>query len=126
MRDSGANVLAHSLSAHSRLQRAVLAHNNICEEDAVALIQSFTNTHLQTVDLSFNSIGDRGAITLAAKPTFVTKLEYLNLSANRISDEGAVAWGQASAPCEDEVLCNTECSACMHAVPWPLGTMLLH
>jgi len=55
-----------------------------------------TNTVITKIDLTQNSIGDVGAIHLAAAMEQAAHLERLNLHQNEIGDKGATALLEAS------------------------------
>jgi Ran GTPase-activating protein (RanGAP) involved in mRNA processing and transport len=69
--------------------------NHIGGEGAAALAGLKVNSSLQTLNLTWNKIGDDGAVALAAGLKVNSSLQTLNLTWNKIGDEGAVALAEA-------------------------------
>lgn len=85
------NVDVQVLAQNSTLLTLSLQENNIDSMGAIALVR--LNTTLQDLDLSLNSIDNRGAQALALSNTN-TSLRALDLSFNEVGDAGAQALAQ--------------------------------
>lgn len=108
--DNFARILANILNSRNRsslasgwhgckLEFLHLRNNSIGLEGAKAFATLFEgkNPHLSGIDLSYNKIGDKGAILLgnALERNTETILAHLNLCNNKIRDEGATALATA-------------------------------
>jgi Ran GTPase-activating protein (RanGAP) involved in mRNA processing and transport len=107
--DNFASILANILKSSRRflasgwhgckLEFLHLRNNSIGLEGAKAFATLFEgkNPHLSGIDLSYNKIGDKGAILLgnALERNTETILAHLNLRNNKIRDEGATALATA-------------------------------
>ena len=100
--DGGCEDLANGLMECSGLRELFLCKNKISDRGARAVAELFhtckggsttiTNSeHFLKVDMSYNHIGDSGALSLAESLKNLTHLKQLNLKCNKIGDKGAVA-----------------------------------
>ena len=101
--DGGCEYLANGLMECSGLRELFLCKNKIGDRGARAVAELFhtsckggsttiTNSKpFLKVDMSYNHIGDSGALSLAESLKNLTHLEQLNLKCNKIGDKGAVA-----------------------------------
>ena len=91
--DTAASCLAEGLNYCKCLKVFNLSYNNIGDEGAVALaaVGLIHCIDLEILELSGNKIGCEGAVSLANSIKLYQKLRTLNLSLNRINDEGARA-----------------------------------
>ena len=101
--DGGCEDLANGLMECSGLRELFLCKNKIGDRGARAVAELFhtsckggsttiTNSKpFLKVDMSYNHIGDSGALSLAESLKNLTHLKQLNLKCNKIGDRGAVA-----------------------------------
>ena len=91
--DTAASCLAEGLNYCKCLRIFDLSYNDIGDAGAVALatVGLIHCIDLEILELSGNSIGSKGAASLANSIKLYQKLRMLNLSLNRISDVGAIA-----------------------------------
>ena len=101
--DGGCEDLANGLMECSGLRELFLCKNKIGDRGARAVAELFhtscqggsttiTNSkHFLKVDMSYNHIGDSGALSLAESFMNFTHLNDLNLKCNKIGDKGAIA-----------------------------------
>ena len=91
-RSNNKNSLCTALKCYTYLQTLDLSYNSIGSDGAVALVEGLKFcTNLQTLNLSANSIGSDGVVALAEGLNSCTNLQTLNLSGNSIGSDGAVA-----------------------------------
>ena len=91
--DTAASCIAEGLNFCKCLRTFDLSFNDIGDAGAVALatVGLIHCIDLEILELSSNSIGSKGAASLANSIKLYQKLRTLNLSLNRISDVGARA-----------------------------------
>ena len=87
--DKGCEILAGGFADCKSLKRLALRANAISDVGAKHLAK--VSISLQSLDLSYNRIGDHGAIVLAKSLQNLPGLETLDLRYNFIGDEGAIA-----------------------------------
>ena len=93
-------LLVEGMKCCTNLQTLNLSFNSIGSDGAVALSEGLKCcTNLQTLDLSFNSIGSDGAVALSEGLKCCTNLQTLNLHSNSISSDGAVALAEGLKCC---------------------------
>ena len=93
--DKGALYLGESLKVASWLEELIVRDCGIGEEGITSLFNSLTeNTTLVTLDASFNSFGDRGAIEVARLINH-TSLQVLDVSSCSVGEKGIVAVASA-------------------------------
>ena len=93
--DEGAKYIADALTKTTSLELLILRNCSIGEKGIASLFASLTeNTSLSTLDVSFNPLGDNGAVTIAS---FINKtsLEGLDISGCDIEEKGIVAIASA-------------------------------
>ena len=86
--DKGCEILAGGLADCTSLKHLALSANAISDVGAEHLAK--VSIALQSLDLSYNRIGDPGAIVLAESLQNLPGLEALDLRCNLIGDEGAI------------------------------------
>ena len=100
--DVGCEYLTNGLMQSSNLRKLFLCKNKIGDRGARALAELLNNQsrnrsrnrrskHYWRVDMSFNHIGDDGALSLAESLRHLADLRELDLEWNRIGDKGAIA-----------------------------------
>ena len=91
--DEGGQMLAHCLRRNPILQHLVLNGNFFGPETATAFadVLRVPECSLETVSLSCNAIGDKGALAIADALRVNQLLSFLNIRANKITDVGAEA-----------------------------------
>ena len=93
--DEGAKYLADALAKTTSLELLILRNCSIGEKGIASLFASLTeNTSLSTLDVSFNPLGDYGAVKIAS---FInnTSLEGLDISGCDIEEKGIAATASA-------------------------------
>ena len=93
--DEGAKYIADALTKTTSLELLILRNCSIGEKGIASLFASLTeNTSLSTLDVSFNPLGDNGAVTMAS---FInnTSLEGLDISGCDIEEKGIAAIASA-------------------------------
>ena len=93
--DEGAKYIADALTKTTSLELLILRNCSIGEKGIASLFASLTeNTSLSTLDVSFNPLGDNGAVTIAS---FInnTSLEGLDISGCDIEEKGIAAIASA-------------------------------
>ena len=93
--DEGAKYIADALTKTTSLELLILRNCSIGEKGIASLFASLTeNTSLITLDVSFNPLGDNGAVTIAS---FINKtsLEGLDISGCDIEEKGIAAIASA-------------------------------
>ena len=106
--DGGCDYLFNSLAHCSALRELFLCKNRIGDCGARALAELLkTQSQISSttvaengkrywkIDMSYNHIGDNGALSLAESLEHLTDLCQLNLKCNRIGDKGAAAVARA-------------------------------
>ena len=92
MQEEGATELAGWLLVNGTLETLDLSYNYIGDGGAQALAQALrVNDTLRKLDLTYNGVGAAGAHALAEALRVNSTLRELNLDANEIGDEGAQA-----------------------------------
>ena len=98
--DGGCEDLANGLMECSDLRELFLCKNKIGDRGARAVAELFhtscqggstTGKPFLKVDMSYNHIGDSGALSLAESLKNLTHLKKLKLKCNKIGDKGAIA-----------------------------------
>ena len=95
---AGARAMAGLLERNSRVpvNTIDLSFNRIGDLGAVALARTIKiQKAVTSIDLRDNNIGDAGAVAFADALDFNTTVQEINLSENNIGDEGAVALANA-------------------------------
>jgi len=87
--DNGATYLGNALKYNTGLQALNLTRNDITDGVKKLAEGLFNNTSLKILDLSYNKIGDIGALHLANSLLTNTSLQSLLLGYTRIGDIGA-------------------------------------
>lgn len=91
--DNGASVLARMLVGNTTLKKLNLFNNKITSMGAVAIGEILGRSVLEDLDLGSNEIGVVGVHAIAIGDRAITALKTLNLSKNSISDRGAAIIG---------------------------------
>ena len=95
--DAGAAALAHCLKHLINIRTLSMRCTGIGDAGARSLAEVSTGTNALLIercvnlDMSYNHIGDIGAVAVAESLRYSTSLRELNLTGNKIGDEGAMA-----------------------------------
>ena len=93
-------LLAEGMKSCTNLQTLDLSYNSIGSDGDVALVKGLKCcTNLQTLDLAVNSIGSDGAVALVEGLKCYTNLQTLSLHSNSIGSESAVALAEGLMCC---------------------------
>ena len=96
MTAEGAQTLSKIIQHSTCLETLDVSFNQIGDNGALALGEVLhTNNSLQVLDVTFNAIGDDGAKALAEALHVNTSLKTLHLMGNNIGVEGAVSFSEA-------------------------------
>jgi len=90
--DTEAQALCIALSATTSVNSVDLSYNNIGNAGAIALAELLRNNNtIQSLSLSYNNIGPLGARALADSLLLSMSLQSMSLQGNDLDDEGGVA-----------------------------------
>ena len=84
----GAAFIADALQSGSKLRQLILSGCNIEPKGAIEILNSLTNTTVETLNLSDNYIGDDGANQIGLFLETNKILKQLSIQENRITDVG--------------------------------------
>ncbi|MFY9590228.1 hypothetical protein [Rickettsia endosymbiont of Halotydeus destructor] len=92
--DAETKHIAEALKTNTTLTELNLSYNKIGDEGAIAIGDGFNDMALTSLNLENNYIGDEGAIAIGRGLKNNTILTSLNLHYNQIGYEGAIAIGE--------------------------------
>ena len=108
IQDAGTEALSEALRSCCKLQRLSLASNCMGPSGALAVAGVLKQVYksLDTLDVSYNRLGDVGAVCLAGGLKHCSCLKQLHLNSNFVGDDGAMALARCLQTCNQLTTLN--------------------